>query len=356
MISIILSAIFVKVESALGGQNRSRFWKIKVLLIILICYIGGCSGEPQIQIKNTPSLVNKKISAMVPFNYILGPGDEIEVLYQDDPEFSVAEYFIGLEDTLRISFYYYPVLNKTVKVRPDGIITLHRIGEVKAVNMKPRDLAKKISARYKPFLTKPVSTVEAIGFNSKLEELKKTIKTTQRGQSRLAIVRPDGMISLPLINDIRAAGFTCQELAKKIESRYLDYLNNISITVALLEAHSNRVYIMGAVKDSNFYNLPGPVTLTQLIAMAGGFTDGANTHQVVHISRGSKGRPISQLIDMNDIIGRGDFRSDPIIRQYDVVFVPKTAIAKAAFVGKIIWNLIPLRFSAVYSLGGFEKE
>ncbi|MCI5133274.1 MAG: hypothetical protein D3904_17620, partial [Candidatus Electrothrix sp. EH2] len=146
------------------------------------------------------------------------------------------------------------------------------------------------------------------------------------------------------------------ELSRAVEKKYRKFVKNISITVAMLKAHSNRVYIMGEVKRANYYQLAGPRTLTQLVAEAGGFSSQANTHQIVLIRRGKDGKPTARLIDMDDIIGRGDMTSDPLIRQYDIIFVPKTKLSQAALVMDSILNLIPVHFSASYSLGGKETE
>ncbi len=102
---------------------------------------------------------------------------------------------------------------------------------------------------------------------------------------------------------------------------------------------------MGQVKDSNYYELLGPTTLTQLIATAGGFTKHANTHQVVHIMRSKSGQPEATVIDMDDIIGKGDITVDPYLNQYDVVFVPRTKLSQAALAGDAIWRIIPVGFT-----------
>jgi len=316
---------------------------ILTLLVGMIFSASGCS-QPRIQIKDM-EIVTKNSHPIRPRRYIIGPGDELEILYQTDAEYSLPNYYIGVEDTLRIEFYYYPGLNKTVIVRPDGIITLHRIGDLKVVGMKSDNLAKKISELYRSYLTKPIVTVEVLEFNARVKELKKAITTAFKGQSRVVIVRPDGMISLPNIKEIQAAGLTCIELSRQIELRYSKFINNIDIVTAILHAKSNRAYIMGAVQRSNYYELLGPTSLTQLIAMAGGFTEQANTRQIVIIRQYPKKQPIAQVIDMDHIIGKGGLRSAPLINQYDVVFIPKSTLSKMALVGRAILSMIPINFN-----------
>ncbi|MCI5144034.1 MAG: hypothetical protein D3923_00570 [Candidatus Electrothrix sp. AR3] len=334
--------------------------KIIFSFIFLLFFLWGC-GDPKINANHSnfkKYTIETRFSteALLPTDYLIGAGDELEILYYIDPGSTFTEYMIDTEDTLRIESYSYPALNKTVKVRPDGFITLARIGDVKAVDIEPKELAQKIKKLYEPFFLRSDVTVELINFNVKIEKLKAAIKTTTRGQSKQVVVRPDGKISLPYIQDVLATNMTCMELSQLLEKKYRKFVNNVSVTTAMLKAHSNKVYIMGEVARANFYALPGPLTLTQLIAKAGGFSRHANTHQIVLIRRAKDGRPDARLVDMDKIIGQGDMTSDPIIRQYDVVFVPKTKISQGALVMESIMSFIPMRFSSSYSLGGKDVE
>jgi len=318
--------------------------------IILCLYIVGCGGKHP-YIDPSPEKADQT-RPMIPADYLIGQGDELEILYHIDPTYSAVEYYIDTEDTLRIDFYYYPVMSRTVKVRPDGYITLPKIGEIKATGLKPSDLSSVIAREYLPHISKPAITVEVIGYYQKVEELKKAITTLQRGQSRLVVVSPDGTISLPYLQGVVAAGLTPVELSRKVEKQYQKFISDMNITVAVLGAHSNRVYVMGQVERSSYYELQGPVTLSQIISIAGGFSREANIHQVVVVSRGSDGNPKAATFDMDNIIDDDDPTADPLIKQYDVIFVPRTRLAEAALVGESLWRLIPLSFTGSYSLGG----
>ena len=329
------------------------------LLVVLVTLglVSGCS-EPQIQFKD--HIVHEKSPQWVPTDYLIGEGDQLEVLYHIDPNYSVAEYLIGTQDTLRIEFYYYPAMSHTVRVRPDGYITLPLVGDVFAGDKKPSVLADEISVLFRKHLNRPQVGVEVLDFDAKLQAIKQAITTQDRGQSRLVVVRPDGKISLPYVDELPAAGQTASQLGQTIETKYKNYLNQLSITVAVLQAVSNRIYLMGQVENPGYYQLPGPITLSQSIATAGGFTAGANTQQILVISRDNEGRPTGRIFDMDEIIGRGDIGADPFIKQYDVIFVPRTKLAQAAVVGDALWRFIPLRFtgaaSAAYYLGGTAAE
>ncbi len=318
---------------------------------VLALFLTGCksSRETAKPIAAGPEGAPPAVTA----SYLIGMGDELEVLYHIDPGTTTPEYTIDTEDTLRVDFYYYPVMSRTVRVRPDGNITLSPIGDVSVVKKKPSDLAVEISRRYESILTRPVISVEVIGFNAKVEDLKRTIYNQERGMSRLAVVRPDGRISLPYIGDVNTAGLTALELRDRLESRYQKMINNLTVSVIVLRARSNRVYVMGQVERPDFYEMPGPITLTQLLSMAGGFGREAKTDQVVIIRRKDDGQPDVHVVYLGEVIDQGTV-TDPIIQQYDVVYIPRTAIADVALTADALWRIIPLDFtlSGIYSLGG----
>lgn len=335
-------------KAALNALRRINFiFGAMVLSVLLALSSSGCGGATGFG--KVPAGLEIAPEPAIPVTYKIGAGDELEILYYIDPDADIPEYRIDSEDVLRVDFYYYPVMSKTLSVRPDGYITLPPIGDVKARNNTPADLAAEISKLYEPILAKPVVTVEVIEFNAKIEELKRTIYNQQRGMSRLAVVRPDGAISLPYIGDVYAAGLTAHQLQEKLHQRYDKILNNLSATVVVLNARSNRVYVLGQVRRPNFYELPGPISLTQLLAMAGGFEDDAKTDQVVIVRRGDSGQPDAHIVYMNQILNEGSLL-DPIIQQYDVVYIPRSKMASVALTADFLWRIIPLNFSANYNL------
>jgi protein involved in polysaccharide export with SLBB domain len=328
-----------------------------LFLFFLHLTVMGCGGEPRIRF-NDKDVYHDEVKPFIPACYLIGPGDQLEVLYHIDPGYTVEDYVIDTEDVLRMEFYYYPTLTRTVKVRPDGRITMPLIGDVTASRLRPSELADSIYKLYTPHLNRPNVTVEVEGFYAKVQELKQAITTQDRGQSRLVVVRPDGSISLPYIGDAHAANLTAPELSKTLGEKYGRFIKSMSVTVAVLNAHSNQVYVMGQVTRPDFYEMIGPITLTQIISKAGSFTNDADTRQVVIISRNDQGQPEGRIINMEDIIGKGNAGADIMMKQYDVVYVPRTGLSKAAIFGDQLWRLIPLSFTVngSYSLGGIAPK
>jgi len=94
-------------------------------------------------------------------------------------------------------------------------------------------------------------------------------------------VRPDGMISLPILRDVRAEGLTCGQLADRLTELLKVYVTSPTVTVVVKEVNSLTIYVMGQVKSSGALVLKNKIRLLQAISMAGGFTPFAHPSDMV---------------------------------------------------------------------------
>ena len=90
--------------------------------------------------------------------------------------------------------------------------------------------------------------------------------------SRAVPVRPDGKISLPLLNDVQAAGLTPSQLAAQITTSLNRYLTDPQVTIIVSQINSQRIYILGEVGRAGAYTLLPGMTVLQALSNAGGFT------------------------------------------------------------------------------------
>lgn len=102
-------------------------------------------------------------------------------------------------------------------------------------------------------------------------------------------VRPDGLISLPIVGEVQAAGKTPAELESNIRNRLEPYLKDPKVTVIVREAVSSRVFVTGLVQKPGAYPIGGRISVVQAIAMAGGFAEFANKSALVVIREGRNG-------------------------------------------------------------------
>ena len=105
--------------------------------------------------------------------------------------------------------------------------------------------------------------------------------------TRQVVVRPDGKITLPLVNELPAAGLTAAQVSESIAQALLKYMNAPEVNVSVQQVNSKKYYIQGEVLKPGAYPLVVPTTVMEGLANAGGFKDFANTGKIV-ILRGSE--------------------------------------------------------------------
>lgn len=139
--------------------------------------------------------------------------------------------------------------------------------------------------------------------------------------SRIVPVRPDGRISLPLINDVQASGMSPQQLAKMISEKLRKYLNEPQVTVIVTQINSQRVYVVGEVLRAGAFPLTPGMTVLQALSSAGGFTTFADVKKI-HVMRQRDGKHIELPFNYRDVL-KGDNPDQNIkLEPGDTVVVP----------------------------------
>jgi polysaccharide export outer membrane protein len=134
-------------------------------------------------------------------------------------------------------------------------------------------------------------------------------------------VRPDGMISLPLVRDVKAQGLTCSQLADRLTELVRAYVNAPTVTVVVKEINSLTIYVLGQVKSSGALYPKSRVRLLQAISMAGGFTPFAHGDSIVVLRKSGSGE--GRITVSYDRIVSGKSPEQNILLQGgDTVIVP----------------------------------
>jgi len=143
----------------------------------------------------------------------------------------------------------------------------------------------------------------------------------EKDMSSQVSVRPDGKISLPLLNDIQAAGLTPPQLRDRLTEAAKQYVEDPSVTVVVRQINSRRVFITGQVQKPGTYALTAPITVLQLIAMSGGVAEYADTKKIV-VMRTEGGKQVSYPFNYKDVIARKNLRQNIDLKPGDTVIVP----------------------------------
>jgi polysaccharide export outer membrane protein len=135
------------------------------------------------------------------------------------------------------------------------------------------------------------------------------------------VVRPDGVVSLPLINDVVAAGLTPEQLRAKILESAVKFLTDPNVNVSVKQINSRKVYITGMVNKIGAFTLTAPTTVLQLISMAGGLQDYADKENI-SIVRMEKGKQVSYRFNYKDVVKRRNLEQNIQLQPGDVIVVP----------------------------------
>ncbi len=154
-------------------------------------------------------------------------------------------------------------------------------------------------------------------------------------------VRPDGKISLQLIDDIDAAGLTPAQLDGRLTEKYSQELRQPKITIIVKSFTSQVVYVGGEVNNQGPINLISGMTPIHAVLNAGGFKATAKPDDILIIRKGNHDHPYPIRLNLDDVLyGKSEVAGFEL-QPYDVVYVPKTTIAKVnTFVDQYIKQLL----------------
>jgi polysaccharide export outer membrane protein len=138
--------------------------------------------------------------------------------------------------------------------------------------------------------------------------------------TRTVRVRPDGKITLPLINDIPASGFTPTELRRMITASLADFVDNPRVSVIVQEINSANITILGEVRKPGVYPLKAHMTMFDAVALAEGFSDFASPNNIV-ILRKNGGDLTRVRVKYLDAV-KGGKMNDLRLETGDTILVP----------------------------------
>jgi polysaccharide biosynthesis/export protein len=139
--------------------------------------------------------------------------------------------------------------------------------------------------------------------------------------TRQVPVRPDGKISIPLLNDVQAAGLTPQQLSAEITTGLKKYITDPQVTVIVATINSQRIYILGEVNRAGAYPLLPEMTAVQALSSAGGFTPYASLKKI-YIMRMEDGKQVKFPLNYKDVVaGKAPQQNIPL-KAGDTIVVP----------------------------------
>jgi polysaccharide export outer membrane protein len=139
--------------------------------------------------------------------------------------------------------------------------------------------------------------------------------------SKQVTVRLDGNISMPLVGDLQAAGFTCTELRDQLTEKYKGYVEVAEVSVTLVQSLSKKIYILGKINGPGEYPLTKNMTILQAISLGGGLNEWADTSNIKLI-RKINGVEKTFKVDYDAIVSGDDLSQNVLLQPDDTIFVP----------------------------------
>jgi polysaccharide export outer membrane protein len=169
--------------------------------------------------------------------------------------------------------------------------------------------------------SRPTGVVPPSGYVIGPEDVLTVLFWRDKDMSAEAVVRPDGKITLPLLNEVQAAGLTPEQLRNSLTEQATRYLEDPSVTVVVKQINSLKVFVTGEVGKPGVYAMTAPLTVIQLLAMAGGVNEYAKKDKIV-IMRTESGRQMIYPFNYEAVTKRSNMRQNILLKPGDTIIVP----------------------------------
>lgn len=318
--------------------------------------------------------------------------------------YNTGNYMLMSGDIINVSFLADSSLSYELTIRVDGCITIPKIGELDAIEKTPEHLGKLISNKSKGMMNDPrvvvtvirtnmdpinsisgeyrilpdgsihlpiLGTFQAAGIS--LENLENKItKAVQKkfinnfiasviiqnfisrqlqAYERVITVTPSGSIILPDIGEIMVRGLTMSEMKLKIqEALGKKYSNEIDVAISYISGGSHSVYISGEVIAPGVYPIVPSMTMLKAVMLAGGANRTGNLEEAVLIHYTDDNELNIYKTNLEEVMEEGKINQDLKLSPQDIVFVPRSGIAKAnLFIEQYVTNMLPFSRGVNYN-------
>lgn len=290
-------------------------------------------------------------------------GDKLRFSYLESRLMQTNQYRLMVGDELMIEsltdkdIKQGDLATRGIQVQPDGFLYLKLVGMVRAEGLTMAQLRKNLEAAYKAKGVKePAIDVIPVRTNVKLASILATVDTRGNqggGQTFQDTIHQDGTIRMPGIGSICALGMTLDELKREVNLRYAEQVWGLEVEPYIESEAPHFIFVYGEVNKPDRYQLTGPTTVSQALALAGSIKVGGNQRTVIIFRKMEDWRMVATQVDLKgQFLGRVMTPKDDIwLRDNDLLIVPPMPI-------KVFDNFVKLVFTdGIYGIvpfGGFS--
>lgn len=342
------------------GLTLKRFATNLLMCLFLITLAAGCAtfeNDTRVDDKRRTNVDYSKTTFEIPqdnntsedsehFNtsydvfpeYRVMPGDILEVFFKVDTGV-LHEFRLETDYTIQIKFVNTPELNESQIVRPDGTIALPYLGDIKVIGKTVDELTAELKKAYSKIVKEPNLYILVPEFRTTLKEFKADLHTAPRGLSRLTTVRPDGIVTFPIIGEIFAAKKTLKEVNIAINTLYEKIIPGLHCNLFLEKQSGFLVYVFGEVRKPGAFPILKPISLLEALALSESFLPTAKTGSIV-VLRKTKDKVVATVVNLSDVISTTNRTDVMVLNPDDVVYVPKRTLSTIADVMRDISDIV----------------
>lgn len=311
------------------------------VLMLGVFSISGCSTQTVTPSSKMADAAFKQPMKSSFAEYVLQPGDMLDVLYQLRTN-EMPSYRLNIHDLIELRFPSLPKQNQQQIIRTDGMITLPWVGDVRIMGFTPAEATRKIRQAYTNILQDPDVYLLVLQANGSFNDLISAITSSEKGQSKLFTIRPDGFITLPVIGDVRAGERSMKELSSVVNEKYQSFYSNLNVSVLLEKIADQRIFILGEVNRPGAFEITRPMDIGQVIAMAGGPNQEADLNDVIIVRRNG-GQTLTRKVDYKSVIEGYQDQHNPLLQPDDLVYVPRLGLFTAAQISDNVRRILMFR-------------
>lgn len=293
--------------------------------------------------------------------YRLRVDDQLEFVFYLTRRQSATPYRVFVGDVIRISSATDADINqREITVLSDGMVSLPLIGQVRAAQKSVSDLQDELNELYSKFLTDPAILVQVVEGDTPLNDILDSVDARGGvgGRLRQATVSPDGTIQLPAVGSVPAVGLTLDEIRREINARYREQVPGLEVTPVLVQRAPRFIYVVGQVTTPGRFELLGPTTALQALALAESDLQGGNLRNIIVLRRDEAWRLTATRLDLSGtLFGTRPFPSDEIfLRDSDIIVVPRKPIQRLSeavdlYLTSTLYSIFPEQL--IFDLDGF---
>jgi protein involved in polysaccharide export with SLBB domain len=253
----------------------------------------------------------------------------------------ISTYYLSSGDEIRVSVLGSPDLSRAVRIPPDGHIFFPMVGDIGVDGMSIPELRQIIADKLRTADEQRIGTGDQVSVRVYRND---DLNTT-------TIVPSSGRINLPLGGEVELVRLTVEEANQAIAKKLLPYVVRPSVSTTILKSASglpgrisdpqvsvevmafggHKILVLGEVENPGVYVNEGGSRLLEIVARAGGPTKDAKMKNVALIRPATETSPArTAVVDLDRAIKNGDLNQNPPVQRGDVIYVPKTTIAKVA--------------------------